>query len=276
MHILLSNDDGVQSLGIDELSVGFPRDWRITIVAPDREQSAQSHALTIQNPLKLRKLPAYGDNISKYSLSGTPADCVKFALDFLLREDQPDLVVSGINNGYNLGSDALYSGTVSAAMEALFYDIPALALSTKRYTSMRGQEIIPFIAEFVQKIYIEEGFQGLLNMNFPQFGDCSWENLRVVDQGLQRYVNIIEEQSDRRGNKYYWIGGDLVFDRTEKPTDVGTVEDGFITVTALTWKQQDEEKTAEVERIARKQKDKQGKDRQEKDKQGKDNQEKDK
>lgn len=239
MHILLTNDDGVQSLGIDELSIAFPEDWKITIVAPAQEQSAQSHALTIQNPLRMQELRSFGKNIKKYAITGTPVDCVKFALDYLLKDDMPDIVISGINNGYNLGSDVLYSGTVSAAMEGMFFGIPSLALSVKRYSSARGHEIIPFIIEFIEHVFSKNQFKGLINMNFPLTGPCNWSQVRVVDQGVQRYVNIIEKQEDRRGFSYYWIGGDQCYDKEETPTDVGIIEDGFITVNALTWKQTD-------------------------------------
>lgn len=239
MHILLTNDDGIQSKGIDELSSAFPNNWNVTVVAPAQEQSAQSHALTIQNPLRLQELHSHGKNIKKYSVTGTPVDCVKFALDYLLKDNRPDIVVSGINNGYNLGSDVLYSGTVSAAMEGMFFGIPSIALSVKKYSSNRGQEIIPFSIEFIKRVFIQNNFRGLVNMNFPLTGDCEWDKVKVVEQGVQRYVNIIEKKEDRRGNSYYWIGGDLRFDKEEKPTDVGMIEDGFITVNTLTWRQND-------------------------------------
>lgn len=243
----MTNDDGVQSAGIMELSMALPDDWRITIVAPEREQSAQSHALTIQTPLKIIKQPPPKGNITVYAITGTPVDCVKMALDYMLENDMPDLLISGINNGYNLGSDVLYSGTVSAAMEGLFYDIPALALSVKHYSTARGLEMFPFIISFIRKVFVDKEFNGLVNMNFPLVGDCDWSHVRVVEQGRQKYRNIVEKQSNKRGQTYYWIGGEIHFDENaEEMTDVGTVEDGFVTVSALTWKQFDSKSTDEL------------------------------
>lgn len=237
MHVLLSNDDGVEALGLNELSQALPRDWRITIVAPDRECSAKSHALSINAPLYLTKLASSQENITRYSLSGTPADCVKFALDYLLKDDFPHLLLSGVNDGYNIGSDALYSGTVGAGMEGLFYNIPAAALSVRRYTSERGREILPFIVEFLQEIIVEKQFKGFLNMNFPKIGPVGWPFVRVVDQGLQRYTNIFEKKVDVRGHEYYSLAGELDFSSSEPNTDVRAHAEGFISVNALTWKQ---------------------------------------
>lgn len=241
MHILLTNDDGFRAKGIRDLAAELAKHHRVTIVAPDREQSAKSHSITIQDPVRTCKVTRdSAANPQCIAVSGTPTDCMKLALYHLLKDDMPDLVVSGVNDGFNLGSDALYSGTVSAAMEAMFYNVPALAVSVERYSQERGAEMAPFIAEFIDRVYGEEQYKGLLNMNFPKEGPVGWEHVEILDQGMQHYVDIIDEREDRKGRKYYWIGGRLAFIPEETRTDVMAVKEGKITVVALTWKQQDE------------------------------------
>ena len=134
MHILMCNDDGILADGLRQLATYLSQYYRVTVVAPATEQSAKSHALTTEIPLKLDAYNGEDENPRLYALTGTPSDCMKFGLSYLLADDMPDLVISGINHGFNLGSDVLYSGTVSAAMESAFYGIPGLALSVERYS----------------------------------------------------------------------------------------------------------------------------------------------
>lgn len=244
MHILLSNDDGVWAKGLCDLAVELAKTHRVTIVAPELEQSAKSHALTIHTPVRLRKFSEPGDNPMRYAITGTPTDCVKFALSYFLVDDMPDLVISGVNNGFNLGSDALYSGTVGAAMEALIFNVPALAVSVERYNKERSAEITPFINEFVTEIFGRRKYHGLLNMNFAKEGPVGWANTEILNQGLQIYRDIIDAREDRRGHKYYWIGGKLAFEPEAVPTDVAEIKNGKITVVALDWRQQDATGTA--------------------------------
>ena len=150
MHILMCNDDGILADGLRQLATYLSQYYRVTIVAPATEQSAKSHALTTEIPLKLDAYNGENENPRLYALTGTPSDCMKFGLSYLLADDMPDLVISGINHGFNLGSDVLYSGTVSAAMESAFYGIPGLALSVERYSVERGHEMHPFIHELIE------------------------------------------------------------------------------------------------------------------------------
>lgn len=249
MHILLCNDDGVLAAGIRELAEALAKKWRVTVIAPEIEQSAQSHAITIKDPIRLHTLTAADANPAYYAVTGTPTDCTKFALSYFLRDDMPDLVISGINNGFNLGSDALYSGTVSAAMEAGFYRVPALALSVEKYSTKRGTEIIPFVLDFIERIYITGAYRGLLNVNFPLTGDCTWEKVKVVQQGYQEYLDVIDARMDRRGRRYYWIGGELQFHEEAVPTDVGLIKKGYITVVPLQWQQHDLARLEEVKSL---------------------------
>lgn len=249
MHILLTNDDGVWAKGILDLGAELAKHHRVTVIAPEVEQSAKSHAITIQMPVRLRRFSEDSDNPRRFAVTGTPTDCMKFALSHFLKNDMPDLVISGVNNGFNLGSDALYSGTVSAAMEALFYNVPALAVSVERYSPARSVEIMPFIREFVETVFAKQQYRGLLNMNFAKEGPVGWSNCEILDQGLQQYYDIIDPREDRKGRKYYWIGGKLGFEPEATPTDVASVKNGKITVVALTWKQQDNAGTAQMRDI---------------------------
>lgn len=244
MHILLTNDDGIYALGIQELAKALPEEWRITIIAPHRERSAHSHMLTVGKELQLMEIPSEYENVRQYAFSGTPADCAKFALEFHLKDDKPDLLISGINSGYNLGSDVLYSGTVSAAMEGLFYGVPALALSVKKYSSERGSEIIPFVIEIIHHIFAMQGFKGCLNVNFPLHGECDWSQVRVAPQGLQRYANVISWEGEKEGT--FFLAGHIVEDEIEEGTDTDLVRHGFITMTALTWQQVHEKEQQEM------------------------------
>lgn len=241
MHILMCNDDGILAAGLRNLADYLSQFYRVTVVAPMVEQSAKSHALTTEIPLKLDAYSEEDANPRLYGLSGTPSDCMKFGLSYLLADDMPDLVVSGINYGFNLGSDVLYSGTVSAAMESSFYGIPGLALSVERYSDERGTEMHPFIYSLIETVFNEHHFEGLLNVNFPKTGLCDWDHFKLVSQGLQTYSNIIDARINSRGQDYYWLAGDLDCGKEAVPTDVEYARKGYITGVTLTWKQQDNE-----------------------------------
>lgn len=249
MHILMCNDDGILAPGLCRLADYLSQFHRITVVAPATEQSAKSHALTTENPLKLDAFSEDTSNPRLYALTGTPADCMKFALSYLLVDDMPDMVVSGINHGFNLGSDVLYSGTVSAAMESCFFGIPGLALSVERYSDTRGNEMHPFIGDLIHTIFEKHQFSGLLNVNFPKDGLCDWEHFKIVHQGLQTYSNIIDARVNSRGQDYYWLAGNLDHGKEAFPTDVEYARKGYITGVTLTWKQQNDEDMETLENI---------------------------
>lgn len=249
MHILVTNDDGLWAPGIQGLAQELAKHHRVTVVAPKVEQSAKSSALTVQVPIRAKEMSEDGENPRMVFVEGTPVDCVKFSLSYLLQEDKPDMVVSGINHGFNLGSDAIYSGTVGAAMEGLMYGIPSLALSLERYSPKRMDEILPFITEFIKVMYEEGQYQGLLNVNFLKEGPVGWDQVKVFHQGFQEYTNVIDVRQDAKGREYYWIVGDQGFQKEERPTDVGHIKDGYISVVPLTWKQEDTTQIPLVEKL---------------------------
>lgn len=252
MHILLSNDDGVMAPGIRELANVLPKDWKITIIAPEKQQSGMSHALTVHKNLILKKIATDAENINIYSLSGTPTDCVKFALEYYLKDDMPDLLISGVNDGFNLGSDAIYSGTVGAAMEGVFYKVPSLAISTGEYTTKRGEEIFPFLNDFIKEVFVKNNFSGFININFPEKGSCEWSKVCVANQDVQYYSNAIEEVEKNDDYEVYCVAGDLVWNTQDKESDISYMQNGNITITALQWQQLDIKNQEKLEAIVSK------------------------
>jgi 5'-nucleotidase len=228
MNILLSNDDGIDSEGILALEKSLHPIGEIHTVAPDREQNSMSHALTLHRPLRVREVGP-----RRLAVDGTPTDCVKLALTGLLPV-RPDLVVSGINKGPNLGDDIIYSGTVSAAIEAALLGIPAIAVSLVTFENFRFQAAAEFTATLVSRIQ-EKGMplETLLNVNVPPGPKEQIKGWRITRQGKRHYGENIVERTDPRGKKYYWIGGDDLGFSHEDGTDCMAVDEGYISVTPL-------------------------------------------
>lgn len=228
MIILLSNDDGVHSEGLTALEESLRRLGDIYTVAPDRVQNSMSHALTLHRPLRVQELGP-----RRLSVDGTPTDCVKLALTGLLPV-RPDLVVSGINKGPNLGDDIIYSGTVSAAIEGALLGIPAIAVSLVTFEQFDFRAAADFTAALVSRIS-KNGIpaETLLNVNVPPLPKEKLKGWRVTRQGKRHYSEKIDERIDPRGRKYYWIGGDNLGFAQEDGTDCVAVHDGYISVTPL-------------------------------------------
>lgn len=169
MHILLTNDDGITAKGLSILEevVATVAD-KVTVVAPEGQRSAASHAMSINKDLYLKRITSPLHNVTKYSLDGTPVDCVKTAMEFILKKDRPDLIISGINNGYNLGSDVLYSGTVSAAMEGPYYLTPAVAVSIGKMNEGRARQTAKLVMQLIERVIFTGKFPGILNINVPE------------------------------------------------------------------------------------------------------------
>lgn len=241
MHILLTNDDGIYADGIRHMADFLSQFYRVTVVAPSTEQSAKSHSITTDIPLQVKALTDESANPRLIAITGTPTDCMKWALSYkLVGDDKPNLIISGVNNGYNLGSDALYSGTVAAAMEGCMYNIPSMALSIESYCVERGTALMPVVQQMIERFFVKHQFKGMLNVNFPKQGPYTWDKVQIVPQGMQRYVDIIDIRKNRRGKEYFWIGGNVRIDDDQRGTDVDLIEQGVITVTPLQWKQQDD------------------------------------
>lgn len=229
MIILVCNDDGIYSEGLHALEAALARIGEIYTVAPDREQSAVSHSLTLHRPLRIDEIAP-----RRFAVNGTPTDCVNLAVKGFLPV-RPQLVVSGINRGANLGDDVTYSGTVSAAMEGSLLGIPSIAVSLViKGTPHHFEPAADFAAVLATEV-IEQGMPSdtLLNVNVPNLPREQLKGFLLTRQGKRRYAETMEVRVDPRGRKYYWIGGDdLGFDPDEG-TDCVAVHDGFISVTPL-------------------------------------------
>ena len=232
MHILISNDDGIQAHGIQTLRRALEGEHTISVVAPERQQSAMGHAITMHKPLYAKSV-VYSEKSRGWRVNGTPADCVKLGVGALL-DQPPDLMLSGINHGSNLGRDVFYSGTVSAAMEAMFLGIPAIALSLED----GDNNGFDWAAAFVRWWIAQPGFQlprpGLIyNVNFPSLGRGIPARMEAVRLGGREYVNDFQRAVDPRGREYFWIAGDRVDNLDDDDTDVAQHHHGAITLTPL-------------------------------------------
>ncbi len=229
VKILVSNDDGINSEGLDALAVALRDLGEVVVVAPDRDQSASSHSLSLHRPLRLAKIT---DNV--YSVDGTPTDCVNIAVNGILRNDRPNLVVSGINKGANLGDDITYSGTVSAAMEGTLLKIPSIAISLVSRNDFRFDTAARYavqIAKYVLENGLPEGT--LLNVNIPNKSTDNIKGIKVTIQGKRIYDEPIVEKTDPRGKKYYWIGGDELGYVDIENSDIAAVKEGYVSITPI-------------------------------------------
>ncbi|MGH7845319.1 MAG: 5'/3'-nucleotidase SurE [Candidatus Binatia bacterium] len=228
MIILLSNDDGIQSEGLLALERVFSELGEVYTVAPDREQNSMSHALTLHRPLRVHEVAE-----RRFSVDGTPTDCVKLALTGLL-PIKPDLVVSGINKGPNLGDDIIYSGTVSAAIEGTLLGIPSIAASLVTFRDFHFETAAEFTVTLVRRT-VDVGLppNTLLNINVPSVPKNQLKGWRLTRQGKRHYNEQVIERLDPRGRKYYWIGGDDLGFTSDEGTDCVAVTEGYISVTPL-------------------------------------------
>lgn len=223
--ILVTNDDGVFSEGIKLLAAALEPLGEVTVVAPDREQSAMGHALTLQRPLRLRQI---GERI--YSVDGTPTDCVNLGVLWLMKDDPPDLVVSGINFGLNLGDDVTYSGTVSATFEGTLLGIPSVAFSQEVAQPFSFGSGAAFAARLVSVLLQNELPRDLLlNVNFPA---SDFRGVRLTKLGNRRYQQTVVQKLDPNGREYYWISGTPVWTKS-KGSDQDAIAEEFISITPL-------------------------------------------
>jgi len=241
MNLLVTNDDGIASQALQQLKARLSALGRVTIIAPDRNQSATSQALTLHRPLRIHAL---GEDT--YSVDGTPADCVLIAFHGKLVEP-PDFVISGINHGPNMGEDVFYSGTVAAAIEGVLQGVPALAASLVTRQPTDFAEPAASVARLVRQV-LERGMPDrlLLNVNFPFLPPAGIRGLQLTRLGSRVYEDTLVKKVDPRGRDYYWIGGEDPIWRPEPGTDFHAVHDGYVSVTPM---QLDLTDTAAIERM---------------------------
>lgn len=258
MRLLISNDDGIFAMGIRTLANTLAEaGHHVWVVCPDRERSATGHGLTLHKPIRAEQVEGmFHPQIQAWACSGTPSDCVKLALGALLKEP-PEFVLSGINQGANLGTDILYSGTVSAAMEGVIEGVPAIALSL---TNFAFRNFLP-AARFAQSllealIQVPLETPMLLNVNVPAVEETQIKGTVIARQGVRRYVDLFEKRIDPRGKNYYWLAGEILepvehdadgyclladqlqqlaefADLQQIPTDVEAIKNNLITITPL-------------------------------------------
>jgi 5'-nucleotidase len=225
-RILVTNDDGYFSEGIAALIEALETVGEVYVVAPASEQSATSHSLTLTRPLRVRQL---GER--RFNVDGTPTDCVVLALMTILKETPPEIVVSGINHGANLGDDVTYSGTVAGALEGSILGLPAIAVSMTQREERNFSHAARLTARLAQKV-LQEGLpQGtVLNVNVPP-GEI--RGVRWTQQGMRGAQTHIVEGVDPRGKPYYWIGAQIYAAEVDPASDYAAVKEGLVSITPL-------------------------------------------
>jgi 5'-nucleotidase len=233
MNILVTNDDGIDAVGIKTLVDSLKPFGNIYVVAPDSEKSAVGHGITMHQPLRVKQMDSFGSGIKAWSISGTPSDCVKIGVEHLLGE-RPDMLVSGINNGGNLGTDVLYSGTVSAAVEGALHRIPSIALSLAGKGPLRYDVASHYVPGLVKEILGHgELSKSLLNINIPSVEVEEVRGIKITELGVQRYKNSFVKREDPMGRDYYWMSGTPEQLENREESDVIAIANNHISVTPL-------------------------------------------
>lgn len=234
-HILVTNDDGISAKGIKHLWEALRKYADVTVVAPAGEQSAVGLSTTIRNPLRIDAINWEHDEGRIWSVTGTPADCVKLAFN-AITTSKPDYVFSGINRGANAGRNVLYSGTVAAAIESVMQDVPAIAFSCQDYHTEPNYafaaQYVPAVLEYIMTHPLPP--ETLLNINFPSRKHTKYKGFKMTTQGRQWWA----ENPDKRihpgeGNAYYWLGSRLHLDHPEADNDGAWLEQGYVTAVPI-------------------------------------------
>ena len=246
MRILLTNDDGILAEGLIALYEELKGDFELSVVAPETEMSAVGHAITLSNPLRVRQFKRNGVFFG-YGVSGTPADCVKIAVQEILKQ-RPDMILSGINLGSNVGINILYSGTASAATEGAFLGFPSIAISLNTKNDPDFSLAARFsrrIIRFVMENGMKEGTA--LNVNMPAIPEDQIKGISFTAQDLVRQRDRYEKRKDPRGNVYYWLASETPVEESVSNTDLRALMENRITITPITFDLTD---LKEVKRLA--------------------------
>ena len=239
MKILISNDDGIAANGIRCLSETLSKNHEVYVIAPDRERSAAGHSLTLHTPIRVEEVEAYNNVKRAWVTTGTPGDCVKIGINAILSKDeQPELVISGINHGPNLGADILYSGTVSCAMEGAMLGVPSIAMSL---ASLKYEmEDFRFAAKFIDALIPKlSNFnfpkKSILNINVPALEEDDIAGVAITELGRKMFTDSYEKRIDPRGKVYYWMAGELIMEPVDAKTDIAAVRNNQISITPVTY-----------------------------------------
>jgi len=233
MQILITNDDGIDALGIQTLWQTLAEIAQVTVVAPDSERSGCSQAITVRNPIRVDVYPVDVANVITWRVSGTPTDCVKIALEAIMPEP-PDIIIAGINHGSNLGTDVLYSGTVSAAIEGAIHGIPSLAVSLD---AVGDSDFRPAAQVTKKLVEILRGKKlppnTLLNVNVPALPQEQLGKRLITKLGVRQYINTFERRCDSQGRIYYWMGGSVANVDNDPDSDIVAVSNGHVSITPI-------------------------------------------
>lgn len=232
MRILITNDDGIQAPGLEALkTIAATLSDDIWVVAPETEQSCASHSLSLRRPLRIRSLSP-----RIYAVDGTPTDCVLLAVKEIIKDKKPDLVLSGINRGSNLGEDVTYSGTIAAAMEGTLLDIPSIALSQSisREKAVPWETPIHYAPKLIKQI-LTKGVPNntLININFPELPIEEIKGVKVTPQGKRKLGDNLYRNIDPEGTPYYWIGPVRTIAKDPQGSDLEAIGEGYIAVTPI-------------------------------------------
>lgn len=232
--LLVCNDDGIFAKGLDVLTDLVKPFGRVIVVAPEQGNSGMSHALTIKVPVRIRKV-SEEENIVRYAVNGTPADCIKLAFSQIL-DRKPDLVVSGVNHGSNSSISVIYSGTMAAVIEACLYGVPAIGFSSVNYAPNQSFELVKaFGQQIINKVLAEGLKEGTsLNVNFPDISPDECKGIAICRQNKGRWVEEYEKRIDPRGRDYYWLTGNYKNDEPEsEDTDEWALNHKYISIVPI-------------------------------------------
>ena len=233
--ILITNDDGISSKGIYALWEAMQDLGDTFIAAPSVEKSASSHSLTLSDPLRV-SISKRKNGFEGWSISGTPVDCVKIAIRSLM-DDKPDVLVSGINHGANLGNNIIYSGTVSAAAEGMIMGIPSIAISLASYETDNYDVVKGFAKKIVKKVIVNGIPKDmLLNVNVPYCSEEEVKGVRITKQGSQYFVDEFEERIDPRDGNYFWIKGEMIDEDKSIEFDGAAIKENYVSITPIHYK----------------------------------------
>ena len=232
-RILLTNDDGINAEGLRQLYLSLKEVAEVTVIAPFLEQSATGHAITISDPIRVWKVQADGETYG-WAVSGTPSDCVKIGIKVIV-DFPPDLVISGINFGSNMGTNVIYSGTVAAAAEGVIHGVSSLAISLD--TNINPADY-SYAAKFAQRLalaVIEKNLDEdiLLNVNVPAIPDNQIQGVQITRQGVSKFDDVYDKRTDPRGRVYYWLTGDKEEIEEGQDVDSTAVKNGQVSITPI-------------------------------------------
>jgi 5'-nucleotidase len=235
MNILLTNDDGIGADGFRALIDALKDDHRLFIVAPENQQSAKSHSITMNQPIYAHTVNHFKHEnvITQVAISGTPVDCVKMGVEVLI-DEKIDLIMSGINHGPNIAEDVIYSGTVGAAYEGCFYNIPAIALSVNAYGDFNFSLASDYVKNHIDKIFSIFGKNSdfILNINFP---NEEYKGTKLTKLGKLKYVDIFSKRQTPHGKDYYWLAGEKHFplENNDEGCDTMAVTEGYVSISPV-------------------------------------------